>query len=192
MVYKATVFLDRDGVINQDSVEYIRDVKNIIFKDSVFAALKKLATLPVNIFVVTNQSGIARGYLSLETLNRIHTYMLEEISKHSGRIDKIYYCPHHPDEHCSCRKPATGMLLQASKDFLIDKKRMVLIGDSATDIEAGHNFNCKTILIKSIKSPKELSLLEKKGIKATYLSTDLFDAVNLAEKWLFHRDFNKK
>ena len=140
------VFLDRDGTLAPD-VPYCSRAEDLeVFAD----APEALALLQGNGFkliVVTNQSGIARGYLTEETLTEIHCKMARLLSPEGAEIDAIYHCPHHPDDCCLCRKPGTLLLRQAANDHDIDLARSFFVGDSATDIEAGRAIGCGTVLV---------------------------------------------
>ena len=136
------VFFDRDGVLNVD-VAYLYKIEDLRWIDGAREAVAYLTQLGYKIFIVTNQSGIARGYYTVEQMNELHAYMQREITAAGGKIEKIYYCPHHPEGSvpeytgvCDCRKPKPGMLLQAARDWEIDLSRSVLVGDQPSDIEA--------------------------------------------------------
>ena len=145
-VTSRAVFLDRDGTLAPD-VPYRSRAEDLeVFAD----APEALALLQGNGFrliVITNQSGIARGYLTEETLAEIHCKMALLLSREGAEIHAIYHCPHHPDDCCLCRKPKTLLLRQAASDHDIDLSRSFFIGDSATDIEAGHAVGCGTVLV---------------------------------------------
>lgn len=136
------VFLDRDGVLNVD-VDYLYRIEDLHWITEAPQALACLANLGYKLFVVTNQSGIARGYYTVAEMQRLHTYMQQELHKYGAQIEKFYYCPHHKEGkvakyaiECDCRKPKPGMLLQAMEEYAIDKEQSFLIGDSKRDIEA--------------------------------------------------------
>lgn len=136
------VFFDRDGVLNVD-VAYLYKIADLRWVDGAKEAVAYLTRQGYQIFVVTNQSGIARGYYTVEQMNELHAYMQQEIAAAGGKIEKIYYCPHHKEGavpeytcDCSCRKPKPGMLLQAMAEYDIDKESSFLIGDSPRDVEA--------------------------------------------------------
>jgi D,D-heptose 1,7-bisphosphate phosphatase len=131
---KKAIFLDRDGVINLDKVP-----KAIV-------ELKKKGFL---VIVITNQSAINRGRLTIKILNEIHNHLQEILKDNDTSIDDFYFCPHRPDENCLCRKPKPGLLLQAAKHHKIDLKNSFFIGDSQTDIEAAKDAGCKYILLKN-------------------------------------------
>lgn len=142
------VFLDRDGLICRD-VHYLRRPEDFELLPGVAEGIKKLNELGVKVIVATNQSGIARGYFTEEDLRRIHERMERELGERGARVDAIYYCPHHPNEGCSCRKPRTGMLERAARDFGLDLKKCFIIGDRKLDLEAGKNAGCTRILVPS-------------------------------------------
>ncbi|MBM3132433.1 MAG: HAD family hydrolase, partial [Chloroflexi bacterium] len=99
------------------------------------------------VIVITNQSGLARGYFTEDTLNQIHEKMKTELGKHGARVDAIYYCPHHPDDGCHCRKPRTGLFSKAVSELRIELKRSYMVGDAQGDIDAGKAAECKTVLV---------------------------------------------
>lgn len=146
------VFFDRDGVLNVD-VAYLYKIEDLRWIDGAREAVAYLTQLGYKIFVVTNQSGIARGYYTVEQMDELHEYMQQEISAAGGKIEKIYYCPHHPEGSvpeytgvCDCRKPKPGMLLQALAEYAIDKEQSFLIGDSKRDVEAAEAAGVKGYL----------------------------------------------
>lgn len=130
------LFLDRDGVINQD-FGYVSEVKNFIFCDGIFEALRGFMKKNYKLFIITNQSGIARGYYSLEDFFTLTDFMLKEFKKEKIKIEKVYFCPHDEKAHCSCRKPKAGMIEQALEEYEVNPEKSLLIGDKITDIQAG-------------------------------------------------------
>jgi len=130
-------FLDRDGVINIDT-GYVGRIKDFKFKDGIFELLKLLQNLGFTLFIVTNQSGIARGYYNEEDFYKLTEWMKEEFKKEGIEIKDVRFCPHHPDitGECECRKPKPGMILELAKEYGIDLKNSIMIGDSDRDIEA--------------------------------------------------------
>jgi D-glycero-D-manno-heptose 1,7-bisphosphate phosphatase len=162
------LFLDRDGVINIEK-DYLYKIENFEFIDGIFNLCQYYQNLGFIIIVVTNQSGIARGYYTEEDFNELTSWMLKEFSLKNICIKKVYYCPHHPtvSEKCNCRKPNPGMLLEASKDFNIDLKNSIIIGDKERDIEAGLNAGLTTAYLfdesKNIKASKANKIVSKLG-----------------------------
>jgi len=138
------LFLDRDGVINVEK-DYLYKIEDFEFIDGVFELCKHYRNMGYLIFVVTNQSGIARGYYSKEDVSTLSSWMSREFLKNNIKIEKVYYCPHHPDisGECSCRKPNPGMLFEAAKEFNISLSDSIIIGDKERDIEAGLNAGLK-------------------------------------------------
>lgn len=140
------VFLDRDGVINEER-EYIHTPEQFKFLPGVFDGVKKLEEKGFQIVVVTNQAGIGLGYFTREDFFKVNKKMLTEFGKKNISISKIYFCPHSKSDDCNCRKPKIGMITKALKDLNIDLKKSWVIGDKADDIEMGKAVGCKTILV---------------------------------------------
>jgi len=140
------VFLDRDGTIARD-VPYCSRPEDFDLLPGAADGIRLLNQHGFKAVVVTNQSGIARGYFTEEMLAKIHHKMRRELAKSGAHVDAVYYCPHHPDDNCECRKPKPKMLLQAAADLNIDLQKSYVIGDKDMDIEMGQNAGCKTILI---------------------------------------------
>jgi D-glycero-D-manno-heptose 1,7-bisphosphate phosphatase len=143
MVSQPAVFLDRDGVINKEK-DYVYKIDEFHFIDGVFDACLEMSKAGYRLVVITNQAGIARGYYTEDDFNHLTKWMLNEFQQHDIEIDDVYHCPHHPVHgvgeylcDCDCRKPAPGMILRAAKEHSLDLRRSILVGDKATDIEAG-------------------------------------------------------
>lgn len=141
------IFLDRDGTMARDVSYCSRPEDFELFPDTA-KAVKLLNEHGYKVIVITNQSGIARGYFTEEMLTQIHKKMRKELAQQGARVDAIYYCPHHPQDNCDCRKPKPKLLLQASRDFDIDLKHSVVLGDLPMDIDLGKAVGCKTILVR--------------------------------------------
>jgi len=159
------LFLDRDGVINEDA-GYVYRREDFVFKDGIFEALRKFAQAGYALVVVTNQSGIGRGYYTLEQFDELCRFMLSEFEKRGVKIEKIYFCPHAPEALCDCRKPEPGMLLRAANELNINLARSIMIGDKDSDVQAGQSagvgVNLK--LGDRLKSVAEaLEFLKKEG-----------------------------
>ena len=144
-----TVFLDRDGVINQNPPNkgYVKKWEEFAFISNSLKAIRELTEDGYRIIVITNQAGIGRGLYSEDDLADIHSRMIAEIEKTGGSIDAVYYCPHHPDAGCECRKPKPGMLLRAAQEHDIELSNAYFIGDVPTDIEAGQRAGVTTFLV---------------------------------------------
>ena len=137
-------FLDRDGVINID-YGYVSNIQNFEFKEGIFELLKLLQEKGYKLFIVTNQSGIARGYYTETDFHNLMEYMINELKKRNIEITDYAYCPHHPDitGECECRKPNPGMILNLAKKYNIDLANSIMIGDKQSDIKAGENAGIK-------------------------------------------------
>lgn len=129
------LFLDRDGVINYDP-GYVYRIEDFEFMPGIFEALAGFMMLGYEIFVVTNQSGIGRGYYSEDDFAKLSKYMIDEFKSYGVEIKKIYHCPHTPSDDCNCRKPKPGMILQALDEFNISLKDSLMIGDKPSDLES--------------------------------------------------------
>jgi D-glycero-D-manno-heptose 1,7-bisphosphate phosphatase len=144
-----TIFLDRDGVINKE-INYLHKIEDFEFIDGVFEACQYLKSLDYKIIVITNQSGISRGYFTEKDFQIITNWMLAEFKKKDIKILDVFHCPHLPDSNCNCRKPMPGMLLKAKYKHNIDMQSSWLIGDTEVDIIAANSSGiANTILVKS-------------------------------------------
>ncbi len=143
------VFLDRDGTINENRGDYVKSFKEFKFLPKALDALRILSKTNHKIIIVTNQSPVSRGIMSVESLEDIHSQMMFEIESNGGRVDAVYSCTHVPEDGCGCRKPKTGLLELAAETFDLDLKRCWLVGDSTKDILCGKNAGCKTILVRT-------------------------------------------
>jgi len=141
------VFLDRDGVINENRDNYVKSLTEFHFLPGALEALALLATTPLAVVVVTNQSAVGRGRMSEATLTAIHDWMLARVRDAGGRIDAVYTCPHRPEDACSCRKPQPHLLYQAAWELGIDLQRSVFVGDSVSDARAARAAGCDFILV---------------------------------------------
>ncbi len=144
---KPAVFLDRDGVINEDSYDYVKSWDEFRFRADALAALRRLHEHGVEVYVISNQSGVGRGYFSERTLLDTFTRMRLEVAEAGGLIHGIHYCPHRPDEGCHCRKPRPGQLLTAAAKYGLDLQRSLVVGDSCSDINAAHAAGCSSIFL---------------------------------------------
>jgi D-glycero-D-manno-heptose 1,7-bisphosphate phosphatase len=141
------IFLDRDGVINHNPPNYVKDWSEFDFLPGTLLALKGLASLPWPLIIVTNQSVVGRGLITRDHLDRIHQQMLQSIREAGGRVDALYLCPHHPEENCDCRKPAPGLLLKAAVDLDLDLSASILVGDSLVDAIAALTVSVQPVLV---------------------------------------------
>jgi D-glycero-D-manno-heptose 1,7-bisphosphate phosphatase len=155
MAINRAVFLDRDGTINVEQ-EFLHRPEEFRFIPGAVQAIRLLNEAGFRVIVVSNQSGIARGYFDEAAVIRLHRYMDSELTRSGASIDAYYFCPHHPDysndddgKKCGCRKPLPGMLLKASADFSLDLPASFIIGDKLADVQAGLNAGCRAILVRT-------------------------------------------
>lgn len=125
---RKALFVDRDGTINRDC-PYCKDVNDLEIYEDTVEIMKEYQDRGYLIIIITNQSGIARGYFTVKELDTFNNALLDELKKRGVFVDALYYCPHHPDEGCNCRKPSTGLIERAIKDFEIDISKSIMIGD---------------------------------------------------------------
>lgn len=151
------ILLDRDGVINQDSHDYIKSPEEWLPLAGSLEAIALLNQHGYQVAVITNQSGLARGMFDETALAQIHAKMQRMASEHGGNISAIYYCPHGPDSTCDCRKPKPGLLLQCAAEHQIDLSATWMIGDSYRDLLAGTAAGAKSVLVKTGNGQKTLT-----------------------------------
>lgn len=146
---KRAIFIDRDGVINRrpPKADYVKNWEEFEFLPGAVEALKLLNQMGYDIYIITNQSGIARRIMTERDLALIHKKLKEELRKHDVRIKGIYYCPHGWDDRCECRKPKPGMFFRASREHYLDLTKTIFIGDDERDLQAGNAAGCRTILV---------------------------------------------
>ena len=171
------VFVDRDGTINVD-VHYLDDPDKFEMYPGVQIGMKKLQENGFKIIVITNQSGIARGYFTEEQLSHIHERMKQEFQMFNVTLDGIYYCPHHPNDECNCRKPNTGLFEKAIAEHDIDVKKSYMLGDKILDIGAGKKIGVRTVLIPEPHVREDfLSQKNEWEHHPDYIADDFKDAV---------------
>jgi len=176
MAVKA-IFLDRDGVINRDPGfgDYVKSWQEFDFLPGAIEAVKLLNKNSYEIFVISNQAGVAKGLYSQGSLDEITVNMIKEIEAKGGKIRMVSYCTHASDAGCDCRKPNTGQIKKATKGLDIDFKKTYFIGDSRLDVGAGKNMGCKTILLLTGKEdPIEAKRWQH---KPDFIKKDLMEAV---------------
>ena len=140
------VFIDRDGTIARD-VHFCRRPEDFEILPTVHQAIRMFNRARFKTVVITNQSGVARGYFTDEALRRINRHMEAELARCGARLDAVYYCPHHPDDGCQCRKPKPGLIFKAAADLDIRLTNSFMVGDGARDVEAGKAAGCRTVLV---------------------------------------------
>lgn len=177
------IVLDRDGVINHDSDDYIKSPDEWQPIDRSLEAIARLTHAGWSIAVATNQSGIERGLFDISTLHDIHSKMVDAVADAGGRIDGIFFCPHAPNSGCSCRKPATGLFEDIAARFGKSLAGVPVVGDSLRDLQAGHAMQCSPYLVKTGKGEKTLATAGRdpaKGLPTnTVIADDLYAVVEL-------------
>lgn len=177
------VFLDRDGTVNEE-VDFLTSPDDLHLIPRAAEAISQANSLGLKVFILTNQSGVARGLLTEDDLTRVHDALLGELARQNARIDRIYYCPHHPTEgngaysrDCECRKPKTGMILRAAEEFGIDIPKSFVIGDRTVDVGMARNAGARAVLVLTGYGKQELELCSRDGIEPDHVAGDLYDAM---------------
>lgn len=176
---RPAIFLDRDGVINENRADYVKSWEEFVFLPGSTGALRALAHVSAPIVVVSNQSAIGRGLVGHETVEGIHRRMRAAICEEGGQIDAVYYCPHCPGEGCCCRKPRPGLLLRAADELMIDLERSYFIGDAIGDMEAAMAAGCSPILVLTGLGCAQGAALRERGYEHIPVVKDLGEAVDL-------------
>ncbi len=172
------LFLDRDGVINENRANYVRSWADVELYPQALRALALVRDLPYKIIVVTNQSAVGRGIISLAQAEAINAEIVTAVAQQGGRIDAAYLCPHAPDDNCDCRKPRPGLLLRAAREHGIDIGRSLMIGDALTDLAAGQAAGvAQTILLRTGRGEAQLQLPQAADFVSLTVYDELYQAV---------------
>jgi len=191
----SAIFLDRDGVINELIYYPEHGIVDSPFTEEQFKlvpaageAINRFHDLGFKVIVISNQPGIAKGNLSQKTFQRIRETMKKKLAKKGAYLDAEYYCFHHPEArvrrlkaNCSCRKPQPGLILQAAKDMSIDLSRSWMIGDGLTDVKAGKDAGCRTILLGRMKC-ESCHLMDEQDTRPDFIALNLLEASRIVEK----------
>ena len=169
------IILDRDGVINYDSSEYIKSPEEWLPIPGSLHAIAKLNRAGFRVLIATNQSGIARGYYDLATLDAIHEKLRQTLALYNGYIEEIFYCPHHPEDGCLCRKPKPGLLYQIQTKYAVPLAETFFIGDSLVDVQAAQAAECLPLLVRTGKGQEWLK--KSPGLGSIPNFADLAEAV---------------
>jgi histidinol-phosphate phosphatase family protein len=173
------VFLDRDGVLIENRADYVRDWSQVTILPKTITALANFRNTKYKIVLVTNQSGIGRGLISLKTVQEINDQLVNAIEGNGGRIDGVYMCPHTPEDQCDCRKPRSGLLLQAARELSLDLGSSWMVGDAWSDLLAGQAANLKgVILVKTGRGADQLLQPKPEFLKGFVVVDDLSDALD--------------
>ena len=177
---RSAVLLDRDGTINEE-VEYLSGPEELKLFPGTARAIRLLNENGFLMIVISNQSGIGRGYFTEKNLEKVHRKLQDKLAEEGAFVDAIYYCPHRPDEACDCRKPQPGLIMRAAGAFKLDLRSSYTVGDKLSDIEMGRRAGCRTILVLTGYGKETRQRL--KSVKPDFVASDLFSAVN----WILQR-----
>lgn len=159
------IILDRDGVINHDSDEFIKSVDEWQPIEGSLQAIGRLCQAGYTVVIATNQSGIARGFYDIQTMHAMHKKMSRLLEQYGGNIEAIFFCPHGPKDNCNCRKPKPGMLLDIAARFQCELKKVAFIGDTINDIKTARAADAKPILVRTGKGERTLASVDESELK---------------------------
>ena len=180
---KRAVFLDRDGVITEE-VGYLSNAGQLRFIPDAVKALHLFNQAELKVIIITNQSGVARGYFPEGVISEIHQEMSKQLSAEKAFIDAVYYCPHHPEGtvegyavQCDCRKPGVGMIRQAAEEHGIDPKHSYLVGDKLSDVECAQRAGMSGILVLTGHGKDEMKkITDASSVRPVYIAKNLYQA----------------
>ncbi len=178
------VFIDRDGTINIDK-DYLTDPDQVEFIENSPEAISLANDLGLKVIVISNQSGVTRGLMTIEQVENVNKRLVEMLKDRGAIVDAIYYCPHHPSNGyvCTCRKPDIGMLLRGKEQFEIDLSSSFVVGDKWSDVKCGENAGATTALVMTGYGKTDYQRCIDDGIKIDYLAQNLYDfVVNFVKK----------
>jgi D-glycero-D-manno-heptose 1,7-bisphosphate phosphatase len=171
------VFLDRDGTVAEE-VGYLNHVNRFRLLQGAAAAIRKLNEASQPVVVITNQSGVGRGYFPEQLVRDVHERMTAELQQAGARLNGVYYCPHVSSDNCECRKPKTGMLERAARELELDLKRSFVVGDRHSDVELAHRVGARSILVRTGYGEGELAWHAKDWLRQPeFIAADLPEAV---------------
>ncbi|MGB5707306.1 MAG: D-glycero-beta-D-manno-heptose 1,7-bisphosphate 7-phosphatase [Arenicellales bacterium] len=169
------IILDRDGVINQDSDDFIKSPGEWQPIPGSLEAISRLCQAEYKVVVISNQSGISRGLLTFNTLNRIHQKMLKQLHGLGGEINAIFFCPHGPDDGCQCRKPAPGLFNELQQRLQCSLSGVDAVGDSLRDLQAARTASANPVLVRSGKGARTEIQLRQESVTAEFGGVPVFD-----------------
>jgi len=172
------IILDRDGVINEDSDEYIKSADEWIPIPGSLDAIARLNHAGYAVAIASNQSGIARGYFDIEALAAMTVKMNDMLAQHGGRVDAMVYCPHRPKDGCDCRKPKPGMLIEIGNRFKVSLNNVLFVGDNIDDIKAAQAAGVKPVLVKTGKGKQTVDKLAENKFNDVMVYDNLAEVVN--------------
>lgn len=174
------VFLDRDGVLIENRADYVREWSQVSVYPKTYSSLISIHNAGYKIVIVTNQSAVGRGLITLQTAHELNQRLVELIQENGGYVDGVYLCPHQPGDGCDCRKPKPGMLLQAANELNIDFSRSWMIGDAWSDILAGRSVGLHgTILVRTGRGHEQFLQPQPENLNSFFVARDLADAAHI-------------
>lgn len=173
------VFLDRDGVLMHDA-NYVGHVDQVVILDKAPEALRRLQDAGFHLFVVTNQSGVGRGYFTRQAVDEIHALLDAAFAKAGARVERYYVCPHHPEDKCDCRKPSPKSLRTAAAEFGLDLSRCFMVGDRSSDVQCGQNAGARAVLVLTGAGVETLA---KGEVRPEHVAAD----VSAAADWILQQ-----
>lgn len=177
------VFLDRDGVLIENREDYVREWSQVVFLPEAIDSLHRLANTGYKLVLVTNQSVVGRGLMSLEAAAEINNRLVKVVENHNGRIDAVYMCPHVPSDNCECRKPQPGLLLQAARELSLDLKSSWMVGDAWSDLLAGQKAGLRgVIMVKTGRGAIQLQQPKPQQLKEYRIVNNLSDALEVIDQ----------
>lgn len=180
---RRAVFLDRDGTINEE-VGYLSTPEGFRLLPRAAEAIRLLRKHGWLVIVITNQSGVGRGYFTEADVAAIHRRMAHDLARARTKLDGVYSCPHHPDTGCDCRKPKTLLFERAARDWDLDLAASYFVGDKLSDLWPGKTLGGRTILVLTGHGPEERETARQQGFQPDYIATDLYHAA----EWIIHND----
>lgn len=178
---RRAVFLDRDGVLNEE-VDYLGKAEDLSMIPGAAGAVKRLRAAGFKVIVVSNQSGVARGYFTQDDLRQVTDRLVVELENEGTKVDAVYYCCHGPDAACACRKPGTALLEQAAARFKLDLRDCVFVGDTTTDVKTARAVGCAAVLVRTGKGGRDGKF---DGQEPDFTAEDLSEAAD----WILSRAF---
>jgi D-glycero-D-manno-heptose 1,7-bisphosphate phosphatase len=173
------IFLDRDGVLVENRSDYVRDWSQVKIFPEAIRSLSHAALRNYKIVIITNQSAVGRGLMSLDTANEINNRLVHIIHQRGGQVDGVYLCPHKPDDHCSCRKPKPGLILQAATELSLDLQRSWMIGDAWSDVQAGQAAGVRqSILLRTGRGREQLLHPHPENLTSHFIFENLSQAID--------------
>lgn len=173
------IFLDRDGVLIENRSDYVRDWSQVAIYPMTYSALSRLQQSGYKIVIVTNQSAVGRGLISLESAEEINHRLINKIQENGAQVDGVYMCPHHPDDQCNCRKPKPGLLLQAVNELSLDVSRSWMVGDAWSDLLTGQAAKVRgAIMVKTGRGSEQMLQPQPKELGVFHLVKDVLEAAH--------------